>query len=106
MGAVAAAGADRVVVTSDNPRSEDPAAIIGAIVAGASGASELVVEPDRRAAIRVALTGAVEGDTVLVAGKGHETTQTVGADVRPFDDRLVTAEIAAEILHSRPGGDA
>ena len=84
MGAVAARLADRVVVTSDNPRSEDPAAIIDAIVSGIpdrrvrSAARGLVVEPDRRAAIAAALAGAAPGDVVVIAGKGHETTQTIG----------------------------
>jgi UDP-N-acetylmuramoyl-L-alanyl-D-glutamate--2,6-diaminopimelate ligase len=104
MGEVATAGADRVVVTSDNPRSEDPDAIIEAIVAGARGSAELLIAPERREAIRVALDGTEEGDTVLVAGKGHETTQTIGEQVRPFDDRVVCAEIAAELAsHREPG---
>lgn len=100
MGAVASRLADVVVVTSDNPRSEDPAAIIDAVLAGivADGA-EVVVEPDRGAAIDGAIRSAKAGDVVLVAGKGHETTQTIGQSVLPFDDRLV----AAEALASRSG---
>jgi UDP-N-acetylmuramoyl-L-alanyl-D-glutamate--2,6-diaminopimelate ligase len=83
MGEIAARLADRVIVTSDNPRSEDPAAIARAIVDGA--ATEIVL--DRRSAIRGAIAAAGAGDTVVVAGKGHETYQIVGDRVLPFDDR-------------------
>ncbi len=93
MGSVASESADVVVVTSDNPRSEDPDAIVAAIVAGAGGGAAITVEPDRRRAIEQALSGAREGDTVVIAGKGHETTQTIGPDVLPFDDRLVATEL-------------
>jgi len=91
MGAIAAAGADRAWVTNDNPRSEDPAAIAREIAAGAPGAA-LAVVLDRRAAIAEALAAARAGDIVLIAGKGHETTQTIGAEVLPFDDRAVARE--------------
>jgi UDP-N-acetylmuramoyl-L-alanyl-D-glutamate--2,6-diaminopimelate ligase len=104
MGAVASTAADRVVVTSDNPRSEDPGAIVAAIVEGATGPAELVVEPDRRRAIRLALEGSGPGDTVVVAGKGHESTQTIGDQVRPFDDRVVSVELATDIARVRSGG--
>jgi UDP-N-acetylmuramoyl-L-alanyl-D-glutamate--2,6-diaminopimelate ligase len=101
MGEAAARGADAVVVTSDNPRSEDPAAIIGDIVPGVEraglrrlSAAELsrgergfVVEPDRRAAIALAVASAREGDAVLLAGKGHEDYQLVGRERLPFSDR-------------------
>jgi UDP-N-acetylmuramoyl-L-alanyl-D-glutamate--2,6-diaminopimelate ligase len=101
MGEAAARGADAVVVTSDNPRSEDPAAIIGDIVPGVEraglrrlSAAELsrgergfVVEPDRRAAIALAVASAREGDAVLLAGKGHENYQLVGRERLPFSDR-------------------
>ena len=101
MGEAAARGADRAWVTNDNPRSEDPAAIAAQIVAGApSGA--LTVELDRRAAIAAAIAEAAAGDIVLVAGKGHETTQTVGTQVLPFDDRVV----ARELLIARAGAEA
>ena len=99
MGAVAAELADRIVLTNDNPRSEDPAAIIDEVVAGIAdrdarvAAHTLIVEPDRRAAIAIALAGAAPGDVVLIAGKGHETTQTIGADTIPFDDRVVAREL-------------
>ncbi len=91
MGAIAARAADRAWVTNDNPRSEDPAAIAAEIVAGAPDAG-LATILDRREAIAAAVREAREGDVVLIAGKGHETTQTIGADVHPFDDRLVARE--------------
>ncbi|BDE07935.1 UDP-N-acetylmuramoyl-L-alanyl-D-glutamate--2,6-diaminopimelate ligase [Vulcanimicrobium alpinum] len=84
MGEIAARLADRVIVTSDNPRSEDPMAIA---VAVATGFPHTDIVLDRRTAIRRAIDDAHAGDTVVVAGKGHETYQIVGADVRPFDDR-------------------
>jgi UDP-N-acetylmuramoyl-L-alanyl-D-glutamate--2,6-diaminopimelate ligase len=101
MGAAAARGADLAVVTSDNPRTEDPAAIIAAILPGLerAGSQRLderraragerghLVVPDRREAIALALSAARPGDAVLIAGKGHEDYQIVGAEKRPFDDR-------------------
>ena len=95
MGAVAAQMADRVIVTSDNPRSERPGAIIDAVVAGiaASDRSKVDVEEDRAAAIERALQLASPRDVVVVAGKGHETTQTIGAKVVPFDDRAVVRRL-------------
>jgi UDP-N-acetylmuramoyl-L-alanyl-D-glutamate--2,6-diaminopimelate ligase len=95
MGAVASRLADVVVLTSDNPRSEDPMAIIDEVRAGAAGAAYLVVESDRRAAIELALKRATAGDVVVVAGKGHETTQTIGDTVLPFDDREVVRSLLA-----------
>ena len=92
MGAAAARWADHLVVTSDNPRSERPEDIIAEIVAGIPAGAAVTVEPDRRAAIHYALAHAARGDTVVVCGKGHETTQTIGARVLPFDDRIVCAE--------------
>lgn len=89
MGEIAARLADVVVVTDDNPRSEDPAAIRAAVLAGArGGAAELVEVGDRGEAIRHAVALARAGDTVVVAGKGHETGQTVGGTTHPFDDRV------------------
>ena len=92
MGEVATRLSDVVIVTDDNPRSEDPALIRSAIMAGASGATEV---PGRREAIAEAIRIAREGDIVLVAGKGHETGQIVGDKVLPFDDALVARECAA-----------
>jgi UDP-N-acetylmuramoyl-L-alanyl-D-glutamate--2,6-diaminopimelate ligase len=85
--------ADFAVVTSDNPRHEDPLAIIDDIVSGmADGKDRYVVEPDRRRAIACAIAHANPGDCILVAGKGHEDYQLVGDEVRSFDDRKVSAE--------------
>ena len=92
MGTVAARLADRVVITSDNPRSEDPQAIIDEVLRGIDDRTGVVVEPDRAAAIGIALGQARPGDLVVVAGKGHETTQTIGDRVVPFDDREVVRE--------------
>jgi UDP-N-acetylmuramoyl-L-alanyl-D-glutamate--2,6-diaminopimelate ligase len=92
MGEVAVRLSDVVIVTDDNPRSEDPAAIRAEIMAGAAGAIEV---PGRREAIAEAIRIARPGDIVLVAGKGHETGQIVGDRVLPFDDALVARECAA-----------
>ncbi len=88
MGEVAARLADVVVLTTDNPRGEDPAAIIDQVQHGMDAPRDLRVEPDRRAAIALAVAEARPGDVLLVAGKGHETTQTVGDSAAPFDDRV------------------
>jgi UDP-N-acetylmuramoyl-L-alanyl-D-glutamate--2,6-diaminopimelate ligase len=93
MGAAAAAGADLVIVTSDNPRHEDPLAIINAAAAGATSAATMITEVDRRSAIEIAIRQARAGDVVVIAGKGHETTQTIGQIARPFDDRQVAREL-------------
>jgi UDP-N-acetylmuramoyl-L-alanyl-D-glutamate--2,6-diaminopimelate ligase len=98
MGAAVARLADRVIVTSDNPRSEEPAAILDEIVEGviatrAQGPD--VVEVDRRVAIETAITEAREGDVVVIAGKGHETGQEFADRTVPFDDREVAAEVLA-----------
>ncbi|ETW23593.1 UDP-N-acetylmuramoyl-L-alanyl-D-glutamate--2,6-diaminopimelate ligase [Mycobacterium gastri] len=107
MGAVAAELADLVVVTDDNPRGEDPAAIRREILAGATapgGTVEVVEVADRRDAIRHAVAWARPGDVVLVAGKGHETGQRGGGEVRPFDDRVELAEaLAAREAGGLPG---
>ena len=94
MGEIAARGADLLVVTDDNPRSEEPAAIRramldGALAVPAAERGEVVEVGDRAAAIAAAVAAAAAGDTVLVAGKGHETGQEVAGVVHPFDDRLV-----------------
>ncbi len=95
MGA-AAAGADLLVVTSDNPRSEDPEAIIDEVMEGAVGGRAAVVrEADRRRAIALALEKARPGDTVLILGKGHEPGQEIGGVVHPFDDRAEARRILA-----------
>ena len=92
MGAVAVGLSDYVIVTSDNPRSEDPDNIIDEVLAEVPlGAAQRIV--DRGAAIAAALAMAKEGDVVVIAGKGHETTQTIGAQVLAFDDRLHVREI-------------
>jgi UDP-N-acetylmuramoyl-L-alanyl-D-glutamate--2,6-diaminopimelate ligase len=90
MGRAAVEGADLAVFTSDNPRSEDPLAILEQITAGLTGV--YVVEPDRRAAIALAVRGLGPGDTVVLAGKGHETGQEIAGIVHPFDDRDVLLE--------------
>jgi len=103
MGEIAARLADRSVVTSDNPRSEDPEAIIADILAGipgyanGNGRDDVAVEPDRRAAIALAFAGAAPADTVVIAGKGHEQGQEFedGRKI-PFDDRTVAAELLGE----------
>ena len=98
MGEAATRHADLTVVTSDNPRSENPEAIIADIEAGTRrGGGPYVLEPDRRAAIRSALDLARSGDVVLIAGKGHETGQEFRDRTIPFDDRVVAAEELAEL---------
>jgi UDP-N-acetylmuramoyl-L-alanyl-D-glutamate--2,6-diaminopimelate ligase len=93
MGRIAAGGADLLVVTDDNPRSEDPAAIRAEILAGTrSGPAEVLEIGDRRAAIAEAIRRAGPGDVVLFAGKGHETGQEIAGVVHPFDDRAVARE--------------
>jgi len=87
MGRIASSLSDMTIVTSDNPRNEDPDAIIAAIVEGTVPGGDVTTEPDRRAAIRTALGRARPGDVVLVAGKGHETYQLIGARREHFDDR-------------------
>ena len=93
MGHAATSNADLSVITSDNPRSEDPLAIIAEIEPGArEGGGRYVVEPDRRAAIRLAVEDAEPGDVVVIAGKGHETYQELADRTIAFDDRVVAAE--------------
>ncbi len=92
MGEVTARLADRVVATSDNPRSEDPISIIDEALAGMARTDHVVVEPDRRAAIGMALDGAEPGDIVIVAGKGHEAHQEIAGEMLPFDDRQVVRD--------------
>ncbi|GAB3153800.1 UDP-N-acetylmuramoyl-L-alanyl-D-glutamate--2,6-diaminopimelate ligase [Microbispora hainanensis] len=106
MGEAAVRLADLAVFTSDNPRTEDPLAILAAMLEGAlrvpiKERAHVVVEPDRAAAIRLAVGGAVPGDVVVVAGKGHEQGQYVGGEVIPFDDREVAAAAIAERSRAR-----
>jgi UDP-N-acetylmuramoyl-L-alanyl-D-glutamate--2,6-diaminopimelate ligase len=97
MGREAEALADRVVITSDNPRSEDPEAIIGDILSGIASLDGVIVEPDRREAIRAALSEARPGDVVLILGKGHESGQEFADRKIPFDDRLVARDLIEEL---------
>jgi UDP-N-acetylmuramoyl-L-alanyl-D-glutamate--2,6-diaminopimelate ligase len=102
MGEIASRLADVVIVTDDNPRSEDPAAIRSAVLAGATGPAELMEVGDRRLAIREALRRAGGGDIVLVAGKGHEAGQEVAGVVHPFDDRDVVREELEQLSRQEP----
>ncbi len=102
MGRVGAEGSDLAIVTSDNPRTEDPERIVRDVVAGIPGADPEAEEgpgwiriTDRREAIAHALAVAVPGDAILLAGKGHETYQVVGREPRPFDERVVVRELLA-----------
>jgi UDP-N-acetylmuramoyl-L-alanyl-D-glutamate--2,6-diaminopimelate ligase len=94
MGAVAAAKADRVIVTDDNPRSENANTIRAAIMAEAPGAAEI---GDRREAIRQAIADLRCGDVLLIAGKGHETGQIIGDRVIPFSDHEAVATALKEL---------
>ena len=98
MGRVARQLADSVIVTSDNPRSEDPLEIIGEILQGAG--TDVEVDPDRRSAIETAIERAEDGDVVVIAGKGHEQGQEIAGVVHPFDDREV-ARAALRALRER-----
>ena len=102
MGAAAASLADVAILTSDNPRSEDPLAILAAMLDGVLSVPQeerarVIIEPDRAAAIAQAVALASPGDVVVVAGKGHETGQYVAGSVLPFDDRQVTADALAQL---------
>jgi UDP-N-acetylmuramoyl-L-alanyl-D-glutamate--2,6-diaminopimelate ligase len=104
MGAAAARLADTAIFTSDNPRSEDPLAILaqmleGAVEVGQASRGEVIIQPDRAAAIELAISTAGKGDVILIAGKGHETGQYIGGAVIQFDDR----EVAARALARRQG---
>ncbi len=111
MGAAATRLADLAILTSDNPRSEDPLAILAEMLAGVltvppADRARVIIEPDRAAAIHLAVTGAGKGDVVLVAGKGHETGQYAGGTVTPFDDREVAADALADMAAGHGGRDA
>ncbi len=100
MGEVAGRESDFAILTSDNPRTEDPMDIIREIEEGIKAGKHIVI-PDRKEAIRAATKKAKGGDTVLIAGKGHETYQTIGATSYPFDDRVVTRELLNELVAGR-----
>ena len=113
MGAAAAKLADVAILTSDNPRSEDPLAILAAMLDGVLSVPQeerarVIIEPDRAAAIAQAVSLAGAGDVIVVAGKGHETGQYVAGSVLPFDDRKVTAAalsrqgLSQQALHQHP----
>jgi UDP-N-acetylmuramoyl-L-alanyl-D-glutamate--2,6-diaminopimelate ligase len=107
MGAAAALGSDVLVVTDDNPRSEDPAAIRAAMLAGAlevaaEERADVLEVGDRRAALAAAVGLAKAGDTLLVAGKGHETGQEIAGQVLPFDDREVLRDVLNELAAAEP----
>jgi UDP-N-acetylmuramoyl-L-alanyl-D-glutamate--2,6-diaminopimelate ligase len=111
MGAAAVSLADLAILTSDNPRSEDPLAILAEMLQGVltvppERRGRMIIEPDRAAAIGLAITAAGKGDIVLVAGKGHERGQYAAGQVTPFDDREVAADALAEALAGRSGRDA
>jgi UDP-N-acetylmuramoyl-L-alanyl-D-glutamate--2,6-diaminopimelate ligase len=102
MGEAAAELSDEVVVTSDNPRSEDPEAIIEDVMPGLRRhATPFTAEPDRERAIRIALRGARAGDIVVVAGKGHETYQVLKDGTIAFDDREAARRILRELGYGR-----
>jgi UDP-N-acetylmuramoyl-L-alanyl-D-glutamate--2,6-diaminopimelate ligase len=104
MGRVAAALADRAIVTSDNPRSEDPLAIVEEVAEGARETGRAFeIEPDRRAAISRAIGDARAGDVIVIAGKGHESGQEFADRTIPFDDRVVAREILREIAPDTQG---
>ncbi|MEO8692264.1 MAG: UDP-N-acetylmuramoyl-L-alanyl-D-glutamate--2,6-diaminopimelate ligase [Acidimicrobiales bacterium] len=100
MGAEAEAGADLVVLTSDNPRHEGPQVIADAVLRGMNE-RPFAVELDRRRAIALALDAATEADVVVIAGKGHETTQQIGDTYNPFDDREVARDVLRGLGHTR-----
>jgi UDP-N-acetylmuramoyl-L-alanyl-D-glutamate--2,6-diaminopimelate ligase len=106
MGAAAASLADVAILTSDNPRSEDPLEILAAMLGGVltvprEERGRVIIEPDRAAAIAQAVALASPGDVIVVAGKGHETGQYVAGSVLPFDDRKVTAEALERLAKSQ-----
>ena len=110
MGAAAASLADVAILTSDNPRSEDPLAILAAMLDGVLSVPEterarVIIEPDRAAAIGQAVSMATAGDVIVVAGKGHETGQYVAGNVLPFDDRQVTAAALERVAKGQPFAD-
>jgi UDP-N-acetylmuramoyl-L-alanyl-D-glutamate--2,6-diaminopimelate ligase len=102
MAAIAERLADVVIVTDDNPRTEDGDAIVAQILAGFTHPEHVVVERDRAKAIQRAIRGGAAGDVVLIAGKGHEDYQIVGLEKRYFSDR----DVAHAALQTKPGAGA
>jgi UDP-N-acetylmuramoyl-L-alanyl-D-glutamate--2,6-diaminopimelate ligase len=100
MGRIAAGLSDIVIVTSDNPRTEDPQAIIDDIVAGLPEGTDYMVEPDRRRAIEAAIATSEEGDIIVVAGKGHEDYQILGTGKIHFDDREIVRKLLGDIANA------
>jgi UDP-N-acetylmuramoyl-L-alanyl-D-glutamate--2,6-diaminopimelate ligase len=99
MGALAESLADHTILTNDNPRSEDPQTIAEHIRAGMRQPAKALFVPDRASAIAQAIFSAQAHDVVLIAGKGHESTQTLGQCVRPFDDAGLARRLLAERTH-------
>jgi UDP-N-acetylmuramoyl-L-alanyl-D-glutamate--2,6-diaminopimelate ligase len=97
MGEAAARFAAHIVLTDDNPRGEDPVAIVADIKAGIARHPDLRVEHDRARAIADAIVAAAPGDVVLIAGKGHETAQLIGRESRRFDDRALVRRLLEEV---------
>ena len=93
MGRIAASLSDTVIVTSDNPRTEDPAAIVADVLAGAPEKSCVFAQPDRGKAIALAVNQASPGDTILIAGKGHEEYQIFSDRTEPFSDEAVVRKL-------------
>jgi UDP-N-acetylmuramoyl-L-alanyl-D-glutamate--2,6-diaminopimelate ligase len=103
MGEIAGRLSDHVILTSDNPRSENPLNIINDIRVGIERVTKRYeMEADRARAIHKALSEACEGDIVLLAGKGHETYQTIGGESLPFDDRQVARQVLRELGYGTP----
>ena len=98
MGTIAAKLADVVIVTSDNPRTEDARAIIDDISSGITDKAHVLVEPDRAEAIKLAVSFMKEGDCLIIAGKGHEDYQIIGRAKKPFDDMVHVRASIKEIF--------
>jgi UDP-N-acetylmuramoyl-L-alanyl-D-glutamate--2,6-diaminopimelate ligase len=106
MGQIAAGLSDRVVATSDNPRTEEPRRILAEIEPGLrQGGAPYRIQPDRREAIRSALALAKADDAVIIAGKGHENYQIIGTHAFPFDDRVVAQELILELKNAEGDGE-
>ena len=97
MGQLAQQYADHSIVTSDNPRSEAPLQICQDIAAGMKDEDNYRIEPNRQLAIKLALVSAQQGDVILLAGKGHETTQTIGHEQQHYDERAYVRQLMSEM---------